>query len=90
MNERLEYIQRLEGQIRELEIALKKLKESRDSALEQAQHEELEHLEAHLNGAQIKFKDIHAAAEDAWQDLTVGLDNILKRINSRLQKLIKS
>lgn len=45
MNERLIYIEKLESQIDEAQTTLNRLKAQKEQALQQAQHEEIEHLD---------------------------------------------
>ncbi len=88
MNERLVYIEQLEAQIGEAQTTLDRLKAKKEQVLQQAQHEEIERLEEHLDRAQVRLKDIHEAAEEAWQELKAGMDELLSKISQSLKKLI--
>lgn len=88
MNERAEYIQKLEAQISEVQRTLDHLKASRDQALQTAQHEEVERLEEHLEHAQVRFTDIREAAGEAWRDLIVGMDETMHVISEMMKKLV--
>lgn len=88
MNERAEYIQRLEVQINEAQRTLDHLKASRDQALQAAQHEEVERLEEHLEQAQVRFVDIREAAGEAWRDLIAGMDETMHVISEMIKKLV--
>ena len=88
MNERLAYIEKLEAQIREAQTTLNCLKVEREQVIQQAQHEEIERLEEHLDRAQVRLKDIYEAAEEAWQELKVAMDELLRNISESLTKLM--
>ncbi len=87
MNERLAYIEKLEAQIREAQNTLNRLKAEKEQVLQQAQHEEIERLEEHLERAQVRLKDIYSAAEEAWQELKEVIDELLGKISESLTKL---
>ena len=87
MNERLAYIEKLEAQIREAQNTLNRLKAEKEQVIQQAQHEEIERLEEHLERAQVRLKDIYSAAEEAWQELKEGIDELLGKISESLTKL---
>jgi hypothetical protein len=89
MNERLEYIKKLETQISEAQTTLNRLKAERDEVIQQAQHEEIERLEEHLQRAQIRLKDIYEAAGEAWLELKEGIDELLRNIRDSLARLIQ-
>ncbi len=88
MNERLAYIEKLEAQIREAQTTLNCLKAEKEQVIQQAQHEEIERLEEHLDRAQVRLKDIYEAAEEAWQELKVAMDELLRNISESLTKLM--
>ena len=88
MNERLVYIEKLEAQIREAQTTLNCLKAEKEQVIQQAQHEEIERLEEHLDRAQVRLKDIYEAAEEAWQELKVAMDELLRNISESLTKLM--
>ena len=87
MNERLAYIEKLEAQIREAQNTLNRLKAEKEQVIQQAQHEEIERLEEHLERAQVRLKDIYSAAEEAWQELKEVIDELLGKISESLRKL---
>ena len=87
MNERLAYIEKLEAQIREAQTTLNRLKAEKEQVIQQAQHEEIERLEEHLERAQVRLKDIYSAAEEAWQELKEVIDELLGKISESLTKL---
>ena len=87
MNERLAYIEKLEAQIREAQNTLNRLKAEKEQVIQQAQHEEIERLEEHLDRAQVRLKDIYSAAEEAWQELKEVIDELLGKIGESLTKL---
>lgn len=89
MNEKLVYIQKLEAQINQAQTTLNRLKAERKQAIQQAQHEEIERLEEHLDHAQVRLKDIYEAAEEAWQELKEGMDELLHNITESLKKLMQ-
>lgn len=89
MNERLEYIKKLETQISEAQSTLNGLKAKREQVIQQAQHEEIERLDEHLEQAQVRLEKIHEAAEEAWQELKQGIDELLHYISESLQKLLQ-
>ena len=89
MNQRLEYIKKLEEQISQAQAVLDRLKAERNQALQQAQHDEIEHLEHYLESAQLRLKDISEAAEEAWEELKKAIEDLLSQINEILQKLMK-
>ena len=89
MNERLEYIKKLETQIREAQSTLNRLKAKREQVIQQAQHEEIERLEEYLDRAQVRLKDIKEAAEEAWQELKEAIDELLRKIAESLRKLMQ-
>ena len=88
MNEKLIYIEKLEAQIGEAQTTLERLKAKKERIVQQAQHEEIERLEEHLDRAQVRLKDIREAAESAWQELKVGMDELLSNISQSLKKLM--
>ena len=88
MNEKLAYIEKLEAQIREAQTTLNRLKAEKEQVIQQAQHEEIERLEEHLDRAQVRLKDIYEAAEEAWQELKVAMDELLRNISESLTKLM--
>ncbi len=88
MNEKLAYIEKLEAQIREAQTTLNCLKAEKEQVIQQAQHEEIERLEEHLDRAQVRLKDIYEAAEEAWQELKVAMDELLRNISESLTKLM--
>ncbi|NEN95221.1 MAG: hypothetical protein F6J94_23335 [Moorea sp. SIO1F2] len=88
MNERLEYIEKLEGQINEAQTTLNRLKAEREELIQKLQHEEIERLEEHLENAQVKLKDINAAAEEAWHELKETIEQLLHTISDSLKNLM--
>ncbi|MEL6492499.1 MAG: hypothetical protein AAFV85_24980 [Cyanobacteria bacterium J06634_6] len=88
MQERLAYIEKLETQIGEAQNTLNRLKAEKEEAVQQRQHEEIEHLEKHLDRAQVKLKDVQAAAEEAWQEVKEGIDELLNTLNESLKRLM--
>ncbi|MEO0802775.1 MAG: hypothetical protein AAFY57_10930 [Cyanobacteria bacterium J06642_2] len=89
MSEKQTYLNKLNVQIQEAQGVLDKLKAERDELREQAQHEEIEHLEQHLADARIKFKDLADIAEDSWLDLQESLDKLLIDLRESIQKFLR-
>ncbi|MBE9062342.1 hypothetical protein IQ256_15360 [cf. Phormidesmis sp. LEGE 11477] len=89
MNEKLTYIEKLETQIDEAKAALSRLKEEKQQAIKEGQHEEIERLEEHLEQAQVKLEDIREAAEEAWQEVKEGIDILLNKLGDSLKKLMQ-
>ena len=87
MNEKLAYIEKLEAKIQEAKATLNRLKVEKEQAIQQAQHEEIEHLEEHLDRAQLKLKDIQEAAEEAWKEIKKETDELFHKISEILTKL---
>lgn len=88
MSDKLAYIQQIETQISEVKATLEDLKADRDRILEQAQHEGSEQLEQHLDDAQLKLTDIANAADEAWHEIKQAIDDAIKGLQIRVQKLL--
>jgi DNA repair ATPase RecN len=88
MNQRLEYLEKLEQQIYEAQAVLNRLKAEREKIIQIEQHAEIERLEEHLEQAQIRFKDLATVAEEAWQELKEVTEEALVNLNESLKKLI--
>lgn len=88
MSDKLAYIQRVETQISEVKATLNQLKADRDRILKQAQHEEIEQLEQHLDDAQLRLTDIANAADEAWHEITHAIDEAIKNLQARVQQLL--
>lgn len=88
MNERLDYVQKLEAQIKSTKDALDKLKAEKKDALVAVQHQEIENLEQYLNEANVSLSDLSIAAEDAWHELREAIENLMTNMNQSLKKLL--
>ena len=89
MSQRKEYIEMLETRIQAAQTALDLLKEKRDEALQDLQHEEVDQLEQHLDNARVSLKAISETAEEAWTELKDGIDTLLHELGETLNKLLK-
>ena len=87
MSEKIEYLQKLELRISEAQAVLAKLRAEKIQVLEQAQHEEIEQLEKHLETAQVKLKDLAVVADEAWHEIKQAVDELLKTISESLGRL---
>ena len=67
---------------------LTKLKAEREDALLVAQHVEIENLEKYLDQAHVSLHDISVAAEDAWHELKVVIEQLMGSISTSLKRLI--
>lgn len=88
MSDKLAYIQQIETQISDVKATLEQLKTDRDRILEQAQHEEIEQLEQHLADAQLRLTDIANAADEAWREITLAIDEAIKGLQAKVQNLL--
>ena len=89
MNEKLQYLKRLEVQIQEAEAILTKLKANRTQVKQELQHEEIDRLEEHLANAQIQMKDLTEVTEEAWYDLKDMVEELLSNLSNSVKKLVK-
>lgn len=89
MNEKLQYLKRLELQIKEAQAVLTKLKTERNQVEQELQHEEIERLEEHLANAQIKMQDLVEVTEEAWYDLKKVVDKLLCNLSDSVNKFLK-
>ena len=88
MSEKIEYLQKLELRISEAQAVLTKLKAEKIQVLEQAQHEEIEQLEKHLETAQGRLKDIANVADEAWHEIKEAVEELLKTISESLGRVL--
>lgn len=88
MSDKLAYIQQIETQISDVKATLEQLKTDRDRILEQAQHEEIEQLEQHLADAQLRLTDIANAADEAWHEITLAIDEAIKGLQAKVHNLL--
>ncbi|MEM1311058.1 MAG: hypothetical protein AAGF98_16455 [Cyanobacteria bacterium P01_H01_bin.153] len=88
MNEKLDYVQKLETQIATTKDTLEKLKSERDQKMATMQHEEIENLEKYLDQANVDLKGLSASAEDAWQEFKESLENLMSNIRASLSRLL--
>ncbi|MCG8362584.1 MAG: hypothetical protein MJA27_04520 [Pseudanabaenales cyanobacterium] len=88
MSEKIEYLQKLELRISEAQAVLTKLKAEKIQVLEQAQHEEIEQLEKHLETAQVRLKDIANVADEAWHEIKEAVEELLKTISESLGRVL--
>ena len=88
MSEKIEYLQKLELRISEAQAVLTKLKAEKIQVLEQAQHEEIEQLEKHLETAQVRLKDIANVADEAWHEIKEAVEELLKNISESLGRVL--
>ena len=84
MNEKMEYIKKLESQFSEAQTIIDRLK---GEERERAQHEEIERLEEYLERSQVRIKDIYKAAGEAWQQLREEIDELLHNLSESLKKV---
>ena len=88
MSEKIDYLQKLELRISEGQAVIAKLKAEKKQVLEQAQHEEIEQLEKHLETAQVRLKDIVNVADEAWHEIKEAAEDLLKTISESLGRIL--
>ena len=88
MSTQLEYVQELERQLTAAKAQFDTLKAEKEKVLLAAQHEEIENLEKYLDEANVSLKDISSAADDAWHELKVSVDNLMANITNSLKRLL--
>ena len=88
MSEKIEYLQKLELRISQAQAVIAKLKAEKKQVLEQAQHEEIEQLEKHLETAQVRLKDIVNVADEAWHEIKEAAEELLKTVSESLGRLL--
>ncbi|MGF1541617.1 MAG: hypothetical protein ACFCU5_14405 [Pleurocapsa sp.] len=89
MNEKLQYLKKLEAQIQEAQAVLIELKADRTKVKQELQHEEIDRLEEHLANAQIQMKDLTEVTEEAWYDLKDLVEELLSNLSNSVKKLVK-